>query len=321
MISIVLNKIHLQIDDIATALETYDEKILTEMTCELLLPILPNKEEADEIEKTNTSYEELASTDVFIIVISPIVGNRLRINSLLFRLTYEEVYNILSEEEENYIYMLDLIKKDERLKKWLELILAHGNYLNGESSKGGAYGFKIELLGKLKETKSSNGKLNLVQYLVSYISDKLENKELLDIIDDYKLFDQLQYEALVESVKDYGKKFRNVENLKNLIDKTKKSDEKKDEGEKDLSENDATDEFLGTFYDKAKSYVEKLEKKIQEIDKGFEDIVKYFCDDPKKLTFNIFIDIFCKFRKAIDESYVWYLENKKKELSKAKKKK
>ena len=44
----------------------------------------------------------------------------------------------------------------------MKLILAIGNYLNGESARGGAWGFKINLLSKLSQTKTADGTKTLM---------------------------------------------------------------------------------------------------------------------------------------------------------------
>ena len=49
-------------------------------------------------------------------------------------------------------------KDDTLLKNMLEWTLAVGNYMNGQSVKGGAYGFKLEMLEKLNDVKSLDNK-------------------------------------------------------------------------------------------------------------------------------------------------------------------
>ncbi len=48
--------------------------------------------------------------------------------------------------------------------------MANGNYLNGTSARGGAYGFKIDVLEKLGDVKTTDGKKNFLIYLI----EKLE---------------------------------------------------------------------------------------------------------------------------------------------------
>jgi diaphanous 1 len=61
----------------------------------------------------------------------------------------------------------------------LEWVLAVGNYMNGQSVKGGAYGFKIDMLEKLHEVKSLDNKRTLLMYLV----EKLEGEKEQDLFD------------------------------------------------------------------------------------------------------------------------------------------
>jgi hypothetical protein len=42
------------------------------------------------------------------------------------------------------------VKQSPKFKKVLEVVLALGNYLNGGSFRGAAYGFKLDALNKLR---------------------------------------------------------------------------------------------------------------------------------------------------------------------------
>ena len=48
--------------------------------------------------------------------------------------------------EQVFSYAVHDIKNCRKLVKVLEIVLAIGNYLNGSGPKGGAYGFKLEVL-------------------------------------------------------------------------------------------------------------------------------------------------------------------------------
>jgi len=53
-----------------------------------------------------------------------------------------------------------------------QIVLGIGNYLNGSTFRGGAYGFKIDALTKLVETKTSRPGFTLMNYLVEYCEKK-----------------------------------------------------------------------------------------------------------------------------------------------------
>lgn len=53
---------------------------------------------------------------------------------------------------------LDKIRDDESIKELLTYCLAIGNFLNGTSNKGDAWGFKLESFERTTDTKSLDGK-------------------------------------------------------------------------------------------------------------------------------------------------------------------
>ena len=58
-----------------------------------------------------------------------------------------------------------------RLLQVLQLTLEIGNYLNGGTDRGGAYGFKLSSLQKLGKTKSVDGKMTLLNYVMMKLPD------------------------------------------------------------------------------------------------------------------------------------------------------
>lgn len=72
----------------------------------------------------------------------------------------------------------------------LEWILAVGNYLNGQGVKGGAYGFKMDMIEKVNEVKSTDNKCTMMMYII----EKMEieaGKELFDPNENLEDIDQL----------------------------------------------------------------------------------------------------------------------------------
>lgn len=51
------------------------------------------------------------------------------------------------------------------LRSFLQRVLCVGNYLNGQSARGGAYGFKLADLAKLVQVKSADSQTTLLHYL------------------------------------------------------------------------------------------------------------------------------------------------------------
>jgi len=64
------------------------------------------------------------------------------------------------------------VKESAMLGKVLEYVLALGNHLNSGTNRGRAYGFKLDGLLKLLETKGTDGSTTLLHYLVATITKK-----------------------------------------------------------------------------------------------------------------------------------------------------
>jgi hypothetical protein len=73
------------------------------------------------------------------------------------------------------------VKNSKKLRSVLEIILAFGNYLNS-SKRGPAYGFKLQSLDTLLDTKSTDKRMCLLHYIVATIRQKFP--ELLSFDSD-----------------------------------------------------------------------------------------------------------------------------------------
>lgn len=51
--------------------------------------------------------------------------------------------------------------------------------MNGQSARGGAYGFKIDMIEKLSEVKTTDNKKNLLMYIVQTV-EKANEKDIVD---------------------------------------------------------------------------------------------------------------------------------------------
>ncbi len=69
----------------------------------------------------------------------------------------------------------------------MEHILAVGNYMNGKSKRGGAWGFKFESMIKACETRTSDNKRNLLQVVL----DIMENFGEKVVFDEKEKFADL----------------------------------------------------------------------------------------------------------------------------------
>lgn len=316
MINIVLNKIHIQPIDIVDALETYNTAILTMDVCELIAPIMPLPKEVEAL--TNAQYEseeDLTTADQFILIMSNFVAGFERAKSIAFSYTYEDDAKLLNKEADKFSSCFDFLKDSDDFKRFLTIILAFGNYMNGGNSRGGAYGVSIDVITKLSDTKTTDNKITFIKWLVKWVKEKYEKKDILDkIMEQLNVFDTLQYIGLTEGVSMLEKKFIEVDKLK------KKTEQKKAE----LLEADKSVEFLAKHYDKANGYIKELNDKISNINKRFAETRNLYCetikkDDDPKTELPKFIGYFKKLKMDLKDAFAWYDDLLEKEKKKKKK--
>lgn len=97
-----------------------------------------------------------------------------------FAHTFREPCEQLLTQGSKMHEFLSNIKKNETFKKWLEYILAFGNYMNGQGFYGGAYGFKMDAIKKITEVKSTDDSKTLLEFMIEDIGKNEKNKPMLD---------------------------------------------------------------------------------------------------------------------------------------------
>ena len=285
MINIVLNKIRLDSLEISDAIEQYDLKVLTQDICDLLLPIMPNEAEIKEVATFNGDVlQDLAICDQFVLIISGIIGYKERIKTILFKYNYLEDYLVISKEIKRVFKVFKFLKEDKNLQRLLEVMLALGNYMNGGSFRGGAFGYTLASLVKFSDTKS-NG-YTFIDYTVKFIYEQIKEPKVFEVLKKLKKFDKMQYQSIVEGVKQMENRWKDVQALKKIIT------DKKDE----LLEEDKSVSFLNDFYKDAEEKIKEIKTKFEKIDKDYEGIAKFFGEKADKFTLVQFVDTFRKFK-------------------------
>ena len=300
-INICLKKIGLEPLDLLDALETYDETLLTPSNCELLEGILPKKEENDKVAKYTGNTEDLDEPSQFIILIGSLTGYQERVKAIIFQNNFDEDYEIIMEEISRFFTVFKWLKEDEKFKEWLTIFLAFGNYINGNTFRGGALGFEFESLQLMVDVKSKDNSMNLLQYIVKFIHDNLKKEELFDIIPKLQEFDKMQFDSIMESAKYIQKDFDSMTKLKEIIEKNKDQ----------LSEVDGSEKFLKNCYEDTESRVDEINKKIDEIQNNYKELLNYFGQNPKK-EIDVFIKCLRNFCAELIKANEWYEALRKK---------
>jgi len=167
-----LRSMKLDTDTVVSALLTADLRKLenprmpVEMVLTLISNSMPTAEEAEQLEAFDGARETLRDVEKFLLVIKEQLPHyEQRANALVARAAFANAH---AEEAGVLRRVHDTakqIRESRTLRQLLALTLALGNYLNGTSRQGGAYGFKLSALSELQSCKSSDAQMTLLHYL------------------------------------------------------------------------------------------------------------------------------------------------------------
>ncbi|XP_013404038.1 formin-J isoform X2 [Lingula anatina] len=122
------------------------------------------------------SAAPLDEPDQFLLDLSKMRHLTERIECLLYKRTFTEA---MFDTDQQLTYLLsacDEVKSCKTLKTLIELVLAFGNYMNGGTQRGQADGFELQALSKVKDIKSVDGSINLLQHIIrTYCNEFEEN--------------------------------------------------------------------------------------------------------------------------------------------------
>ncbi|KXS20963.1 actin-binding FH2 [Gonapodya prolifera JEL478] len=243
--------------------------------------------------ENDAKAKELDKPDQFIFEALRIPNYETRLRCLIYMTRFRERVAEVTPDMLTISAAAREVTTSKRLRTLLEIVLAIGNYMNGDSFRGGAYGFSMDTLGKLADTKSANSKQTFLHYLARLINSKYP--DIAQMHEDFKSLEKatkISLSSVVEEVVDLQKGMT-------LIAETL---------EKPKSElpNDKLHEVLEAFRISAESEVENLSEARKEAERNFKAAVEFFGEDPKSATpesfFHIFFDFFQKLQKADKEN-------------------
>ncbi|KAF0720481.1 Aste57867_274 [Aphanomyces stellatus] len=154
--SIALSRFRMTPKDIKDAIVHLDDKVLTLDRIQSLEAMVPTAEELDLVKGYDGAVALLGETEKFFLAILdlPRLAQRLRAmhSTMTFATRYEDVKAKLKTLEQAY----GDLKGSDKLVSVLEVVLVVGNYMNGGTARGGAWGFKLDILPKLSLVKATS---------------------------------------------------------------------------------------------------------------------------------------------------------------------
>eukprot|EP00698_Gefionella_okellyi_P016332 TRINITY_DN4672_c0_g1_i2.p1 TRINITY_DN4672_c0_g1~~TRINITY_DN4672_c0_g1_i2.p1 ORF type:complete len:1571 (+),score=391.98 TRINITY_DN4672_c0_g1_i2:471-4715(+) len=181
-VAIALSKIGMSYAEIRNAIAKVDTDSLTADNLTNMLKVCPTNEELELIRSYKGDISRLTEADQFFAAISDLPNLRVRLESFVFRSSFDQQLHYLREQLSVIIAACQELKDSTRFTRLLEVILQLGNTLNQSGHAGNARGFKLDSLLKMADMKQTNRNTTLLHYLVQLLHTKMP--ELLSFPDD-----------------------------------------------------------------------------------------------------------------------------------------
>ncbi|XP_051265961.1 formin isoform X1 [Dicentrarchus labrax] len=313
-VGILISSLHLEMKDIQQAVLSVDHSVVDLETIEALYDNRAQPEELETIKKHyETSEEEevklLDKPEQFLYELSQIPDFAGRAHCIIFQSAFIEGIGSIQRKLNTVNSVCEALLESDSVRGLVGLVLALGNHMNGGSRvRGQADGFGLEILPKLKDVKSRDNRISLVDYVVSYYLHYVDknagtDKSIFPLPEPQDVFlaAQVKFDDLNRDLRQLGR------------DLTK--------CEKDVQKvcSDSPEEHLQPFKDKMEAFVLSARKEhadasyqLMTVQKSFQDLVLYFGLRPKtgekEVTTGHFFMLWFEF--CADFKARWKRENK-----------
>ncbi|XP_065141776.1 formin-like protein 3 isoform X5 [Paramisgurnus dabryanus] len=293
-LAITLRKANKTTEEICRAIQTFDLKALPVDFVECLMRFLPTEAESKlmrQYEKERRPLDQLAEEDRFMLLFSKIERLTQRMSIITFVGNFSDNVNMLTPQLNAIIAASASVKSSPKLKRILEIILALGNYMNS-SKRGSVYGFKLQSLDLLLDTKSTDRKMTLLHYIALVVKEKYP--ELATFYNELHFVDKaaaVSLENVLLDVKELGKGMELVRRECSLHDHA----------------------VLKGFVQTSDTQLDKLQKDAKTAEEAFNNVVLYFGESPKTTPPSVFFPVFVRFLKAYKEAVEENEQRKKQE--------
>ncbi|KAF4078649.1 hypothetical protein AMELA_G00201370 [Ameiurus melas] len=293
-LAITLRKANKSTEEICRAIQTFDLKALPVDFVECLMRFLPTEAEIKlmrQYEKERRPLEQLAEEDRFMLLFSKIERLTQRMSIITFVGNFNDNIGMLTPQLNAIIAASASVKSSPKLKRMLEIILALGNYMNS-SKRGSVYGFKLQSLDLLLDTKSTDRKMTLLHYIALIVREKYP--ELSNFYNELHFVDKaaaVSLENVLLDVKELGKGMDLIRRECSLHDHA----------------------VLKGFLQASDPQLDKLQKDAKTAEEAFNTVVMYFGESPKTTPPSVLFPVFVRFIKAYKDAVEENEQRKKQE--------
>ncbi|XP_055482968.1 formin-like protein 3 isoform X4 [Psammomys obesus] len=282
-LAITLRKAGRSAEEICRAIHTFDLQTLPVDFVECLMRFLPTEAEVKllrQYERERQPLEELAAEDRFMLLFSKVERLTQRMAGMAFLGNFQDNLQMLTPQLNAIIAASASVKSSQKLKQMLEIILALGNYMNS-SKRGAVYGFKLQSLDLLLDTKSTDRKMTLLHFIALTVKEKYP--ELANFWHELHFVEKAAAVSLENVLLDVKELGRGMDLIRR---------------ECSIHDHSVLRNFLSTNEGK----LDKLQRDAKTAEEAYNAVVCYFGESPKTTPPSVFFPVFVRFIRSYKEA-------------------
>jgi len=283
----------LEHSQIKKAILDLDEKILSVEALQSIKMFVPTPEEIEQLKEHLHEIANLGVPEKYFIEIMDIPRLEQRIESFLVKSTFESKISVIQESIKIVSAACKEAKESAKFKKLLEIVLAMGNYLNGGTARGQAWGFKLDTLLKISDVKTTDNKETLLHYITRFIEKS--HPEVDNLIDDFPDLEK----ACSENIPQIATDLASVNKGLTLVGKELESPDT----------DEAFKQSLKPFFETASTQYKQCEEGLKQLEADFKALLQSYGEEVKPDSQEFF---------ALLNSFVQNFEKAKKDNARAK---
>ena len=151
---------------------------------QFLTGLLPNQTEVAAVKSYKGSDDRLVPAELFFKQLLSVPGLQTKVHVIQTMATFSDSAKETGCKFQLLKSVCSQVMESTKLQQVLEMVLHIGNLMNEGTRTGDIDGFKFDSLLKLTQTKSQDGKLTVLDYIVATFIEK-NDRSVLDIGSDY----------------------------------------------------------------------------------------------------------------------------------------
>lgn len=232
--------------------------------------IAPTSEDISTMAQYDGDPALLGKVEQFYLEIMSIPDFAKRLDCWIYKLRFETAKDSLSATIDTVEHATTQVKDSTKLKRLLEVVLAIGNFLNGGTSRGGLYGFKLDALSKLANVKGTDNKTSVMHYLVSWCQKN--DSKLLQFPEDVSLAEEASRVSLNQWKADFAAFKAGWKAVSQQLEHSETQEQT----------NDNFAQVMKPFRDAAESVIDNLEKRAETCMTELREVIQSFGENPSQ---------------------------------------